>query len=130
MTEPVEGVQCPACHQPMEPPLTERSNWWCYGCGRNGVLGETPEDIEDRERGKHRALRLLEEALARRGVDWTEHRKDRGVMPPGIQTRETPCPECQQTGGQGTMYKTVEVDEDGNETGESQWVCGTCGHVE
>jgi hypothetical protein len=41
----------------------------------------------------------------------------------GIQTKG--CGRCS-----GTMYKTVETDENGNVTGESQYVCSACGAVE
>ncbi|GGU67507.1 hypothetical protein GCM10010211_36030 [Streptomyces albospinus] len=40
-----------------------------------------------------------------------------------IETRG--CGKCHST-----MYKTVETDENGNPTDESQWVCSNCGHVE
>lgn len=33
-------------------------------------------------------------------------------------------------GCQGTMYKTVETDDGGNPTSETQWVCQSCGKVE
>lgn len=34
---------------------------------------------------------------------------------------------CQKCGG--TMYKTIETDQNGNPTSESQYVCSNCGNV-
>ncbi|GAA2108323.1 hypothetical protein GCM10009802_04080 [Streptomyces synnematoformans] len=45
----------------------------------------------------------------------------------GVWTETKGCPQCG-----GTMYKTVETDEHGTPTNESQYVCSSpgCGHVE
>lgn len=42
----------------------------------------------------------------------------------GQEIRTQGCGNCG-----GTMYKTVETDADGNLTGESQFVCNSCGNV-
>lgn len=73
------------------------------------------------------ALALLDIALApydekqRPYREATERMED--LMGQTIQTRG--CSKCQ-----GTMYKTVETDENGNPTNESQFICSNCGNME
>lgn len=103
-------------------PAPGSNRHWCT-CGRVAATGETPEDVEIRERGRQEALALLDYAIALRGGGRATSVKEEPEMPQAIQTRG--CSGCG-----GTMYKTVEVDDSGNVTGESQFVCANCGNVE
>jgi DNA-directed RNA polymerase subunit M/transcription elongation factor TFIIS len=65
----VEGVTvcCPHCEVAMRPPArgwTDR--WSCPECPRVAATGESAQEIESRERGRQRALGLLDHALTLR----------------------------------------------------------------
>lgn len=66
----VEGVtvNCPQCNVAMKPPAAGWvDRWSCPRCPRVAATGESAAEIESRERGRLRALGLLDEALAARG---------------------------------------------------------------
>ncbi|MEV7470290.1 hypothetical protein AB0O20_27855 [Streptomyces kronopolitis] len=115
-------MQCPGCQQEMTPPGVYDDRYWC-GCGRVAVEGETPEDIEIRERGRQQTLDLLDYAIALRGSGRATLLKEEPEMGQLIQTRG--CGKCG-----GTMYKTVDTDENGNPTNEGPYVCQGCGNCE
>ncbi|MDK0520403.1 hypothetical protein [Streptomyces sp. ML-6] len=83
--------------------------------------------IEQREAERRAALSLLDAALAhtdeQRKHDRTITDEMEARMGQMIQTRG-----CSRCGG--TMYKTVETDDNGVPTSETQFVCGGCGNVE
>ncbi|MFB7919342.1 hypothetical protein [Streptomyces sp. NPDC056061] len=99
---------------------------WCPSCPRVGVLDDSAEDITQREADRRHALSLLNSALThkdeKRAQDQAIIDEMEARMGQLIQTQG--CPNCG-----GTMYKTIETDENGNPTNESQYVCGGCGHV-
>ncbi|MFI9081966.1 hypothetical protein ACIGW8_36975 [Streptomyces sioyaensis] len=115
-------MQCPGCQVEMTPPGVYDDRYWCR-CGRVAVEGETPDDIEIRERSRQTTLALLDHAIAMRGVGRATSTK--GAPEMGQQIATKGCGKCG-----GTMWKTIDTDENGNPTNESQYVCGGCGNVE
>ncbi|MFK0294956.1 hypothetical protein ACIQU6_31405 [Streptomyces sp. NPDC090442] len=116
-------MDCPDCGLPMLEPGAQSNRHWCYRCGRVAATGETADDIATRERGRQEAFVLLDYALALRGGCRARPPMEDLRMGQLIETRG--CGKCG-----GTMYRTVETDEDGKPTQESQFVCSVCGHVE
>ncbi|UKY54877.1 hypothetical protein [Streptomyces inhibens] len=117
-------MECPVCQTEMVPPGPGGGRYWCT-CGRVAAAGETAVDIEIRERMRRETLDLLDHAIALRGGSRAPSLKEDPEMGQQMQTRG--CSACG-----GTMYKTVEVDENNQVTGESQFVCSnsSCGNVE
>lgn len=65
----VEGVtvECPRCETAMEPPAPGAPDrWQCPSCPRVAATGESPQDIENREQRRLRAVALLGKAMAAR----------------------------------------------------------------
>ncbi|MFE6690508.1 hypothetical protein ACFVFQ_29060 [Streptomyces sp. NPDC057743] len=116
-------MECPDCGLSMLEPGAQSNRHWCYRCGRVAATGETADDITIRERGRQEAFGLLDYALALRGGCRSRRPMEDLHMGQLIETRG--CGRCG-----GTMYRTVETDERGNPTQESQFVCSACGHVE
>lgn len=116
-------MKCPECGADMTPPVVYDDRYWCR-CGRMAYEGETPEDIEIRERSRQETLAVLDYAIALRGGGRATLLKEDPDMGTQIATRG--CSACG-----GTMYKTVEVDDNGQVTGETQFVCSnnSCGAV-
>ena len=81
---------------------------------------------EEHKEELNHALALLNIALADYDARHAQVRQITDEMGARMgQTIQTQgCPKCQ-----GTMYKTVETDENGVPTGETQWVCSSCGNV-
>lgn len=118
-------VMCPHCRTAMAPAGPDR--WNCATCPRTAQPGDTPAAIEQREASRLEALALLDVALGPRAV---ERESDKEIlaemettMGQTIQTRG--CGKCG-----GTMYKTVETDDNGNPTNESMFICTNCGNME
>ena len=105
-------MQCPECDVAMQtPPPDWPVRWTCPSCPRVAAEGDTAEEIERREEERQYAVRALEEVLALR----------REVRDMQIETQG--CSACG-----GTMYRTIDVDEDGNPTGGGgPFVCQSCG---
>ncbi|MCK7622283.1 hypothetical protein MUU72_03940 [Streptomyces sp. RS10V-4] len=116
-------MDCPDCGLPMLEPGPQSNRHCCYRCGRVAATGETADDITIRERIRQEAFVLLDYAMALRGGCRRRTPREDLRMGQLIQTRG--CGRCG-----GTMYRTVETDDEGNPTGESQFVCAACGHVE
>lgn len=116
-------MDCPNCHIPMVP---EGDRFYCSQCPRFALRGDSAEDIEEHEIERRLALSLLNNALAPRDRQAMEDKAFtdamEAMMGQTIQTRG--CPNCG-----GTMYKTVDTDENGNPTNESQFICNACGHM-
>ncbi|MFF4405770.1 hypothetical protein ACFY2W_32910 [Streptomyces sp. NPDC001262] len=65
----VEGitVRCPQCDVAMDPPAVGTPDrWQCPSCPRVAATGESPTEIEQRERQRLRAIALLDKVLAAR----------------------------------------------------------------
>ena len=115
---------CSSCHGSS---VSYGERDFCPSCQRIAFLGESVEVTDSREAERQHALALLNTALA----SYDEAgRQDKGItdemeihMGQTIETRG--CSKCQ-----GTMYRTVETDENGNPTNMTQFVCGNCGNVE
>lgn len=110
-------------HRSAAPP----ERWYCRTCTRYAALGDTVEDIEQRQVQRQHAFALLDEAMGERAVQRdtdrqvvTEMETQMGQL---IQTRG--CGKCG-----GTMYRTVETDDQGNPTGYSMYICNNCGNME
>lgn len=60
-------MSCPNCRTVMKPPPTSAPDrWWCSRCGRVATAGDSTTEIENRERGRLEAVRLLDRAVAQR----------------------------------------------------------------
>ncbi|MEU1626392.1 hypothetical protein ABZ746_13910 [Streptomyces sp. NPDC020096] len=60
-------VKCPNCRTVMKsPPASAPDRWWCSRCGRVATVGDSTTEIENRERGRLEAVRLLDRAMAER----------------------------------------------------------------
>ncbi|MFI9628044.1 hypothetical protein [Streptomyces sp. NPDC052042] len=98
----------------------------CPACPRFAVVGDTAADVEQREAERVGAIALLDDELdkldPRRINDRAAIAEMEARMGQGIETQG--CPQCG-----GTMYRTVETDDNGNPTSMSQFVCQSCGHV-
>lgn len=104
----------------------QSESWRCAGCGRVARTGESSAEIEERESQRQHAIGLLDVVLG----DRAERETDRQIltameerMGQMIQTRG--CSKCG-----GTMYRTVDTDENGNPTSVTQFICTSCGHME
>lgn len=121
------GVMCPACHIHMDL-TTDTGRWYCTACPRYALTDtDSREDIEAREAARQNALALLDAAL---GVRAVQRDADRQItqemettMGQTIQTRG--CPKCGST-----MYRTVDVDDNGNPISVPTFICNNCGHME
>ncbi|GGX01774.1 hypothetical protein GCM10010353_16720 [Streptomyces chryseus] len=120
-------MSCPHCQTPMHRAAAPPERWYCRTCTRYAAPGDTAADIEAHEAQRQHALALLDEALGERAV---QREADRQIvtqmeadMGQTIQTRG--CSKCG-----GTMYRTVETDDNGNPTGYTMFICGGCGHME
>ncbi|QKN87612.1 hypothetical protein QEN63_gp27 [Streptomyces phage Vondra] len=117
---------CPHCRTPMVAYPHSGGREYCATCPRVALKGDTGAAIERREAKRLDALSLLDSALD----EMNPHRiADRAIIAEmearmGQEIRTTGCPKCG-----GSMYKTVETDDQGNPTNESQFVCQGCGHV-
>lgn len=82
---------------------------------------------EEQKKGLENALALLDIALSSYDEAQRPYREItdqmEAMMGQTIQTRG--CSKCHST-----MYKTVDTDENGNPTNESQFICTGCGHME
>jgi DNA-directed RNA polymerase subunit M/transcription elongation factor TFIIS len=62
-------VKCPRCQVAMKPPAAGWADRWsCPECPRVAATGESTTEIEDRERARLEAIRLLDEAIALQAV--------------------------------------------------------------
>jgi predicted RNA-binding Zn-ribbon protein involved in translation (DUF1610 family) len=104
---------------------------WC-ACGAYRDASETDAQVSAREAATADVMALLDAALAasprRRGTE-VQRATDRqtlaemeSTMGQTIQTAG--CPQCG-----GTMYRTVEVDENQQPIGMGPYVCSNCGHM-
>lgn len=120
-------MNCLRCHAPMHCAAAPPERWYCRTCTRYAAPGDSPDDIEKRHRQRQYAIALLDTALGERAVQRDADRRITHEMEAQvgqlIQTRG--CGSCG-----GTMYKTVETDDNGNPTNESQFICAACGHME
>ncbi|MFG2617829.1 hypothetical protein ACGFXC_09370 [Streptomyces sp. NPDC048507] len=122
-------MTCHRCGQPMYQHEATADRWWCR-CGAWRDVGESADRVAAREAETASVLALLDAAIAGRRSGGEEQRiRDREItdqmeitMSPRIQT--TGCPKCG-----GTMYKTIETDENGNPIGAGPFVCNSCGHM-
>lgn len=91
------------------------------------MCSECSEVPEGQKQGIEHALALLDVALASYDEAQRPYRETteqmEAMMGQTIQTRG--CSKCG-----GTMYKTVDTDENGNPTNESQFICTGCGNME
>lgn len=101
-------------------------SWHCPGCQRVARTGEGSAEIEGREAQRQHAIGLLDTALG----DAVQRETDRQIltameehMGQTIETRG-----CSRCGG--TMYRTVDTDENGQPTNVSQFICTGCGGME
>ncbi|MEU9606134.1 hypothetical protein [Streptomyces sp. NPDC048057] len=91
--------------------------------------GDTRAQIDDDEHQLKRVLAMIDEATSPAARQATYERRVieemEAQMGQRIETRG-----CSRCGG--TMYRTVDVDENGNPTSYPQYVCsnGACGNVE
>ncbi|MFK8911292.1 hypothetical protein [Streptomyces sp. YS-3] len=102
--------------------------WFCPRCPRYAGPGDGPREIEQHEHDRLAAIALLDAVLDEAAPCRTSDRRIldemETTMGQTIQTRG--CGKCG-----GTMYRTVEVDENGQPTNETQFVCSnpSCGAV-
>ncbi|MBT2508786.1 hypothetical protein J7I98_23445 [Streptomyces sp. ISL-98] len=118
---------CPSCHTPMHRAAALPERWYCRTCTRYAIPGDSPEDIERHQQEREHAIALLDAALGERATQRDADRRIVNEMESSmgqlIQTRG--CGKCG-----GTMYRTVETDDQGNPTGYSMYICQGCGHME
>lgn len=122
---------CHTCGAPMYEDSRTPGRLWC-ACGTYRDAGETEAQVTTREAETARVMALLDAALAasprRRGTE-VQRATDRQItdemestMGQVIQTAGCPVAGCG-----GTMYKTVEVDENNQPIGSGPYVCSKCG---
>ena len=129
-------MDCPVCEAPMTPSAAG-PHFHCGRCQRMARPGDTSIDVEMALASHEAAVSMLEEVmdeleipygprpgLGMCGSEGYRPVKERDEMS-GIQTRGCPKDECA-----GTQWKTVETDENGMPTSETQWVCGSCGRLD
>lgn len=124
-------MTCHTCGAPMYEDPQVPTKWWCR-CGAWRMESESENEVTAREADTTRVLAMLDAALAdsarHRGIE-EQRATDRQItdemestMGQVIQTAG--CPNCG-----GTMYKTVEVDENNNPISAGPYVCSNCGHM-
>ncbi|NYE44273.1 hypothetical protein [Streptomyces fulvorobeus] len=100
---------------------------FCATCPRVAHYGDSPGDVERREDNRLHALALLDIALAhqdeQRKHDQLITTEMEARMGQTIQTRG--CSKCGST-----MYRTVDVDDNGNPISVPTFICNNCGHME
>ncbi|MFD5198869.1 hypothetical protein ACFWM7_01610 [Streptomyces sp. NPDC058375] len=120
----MKAVMCPHCRTSM---AASNGRETCLTCPRYALPGDTADDVERHETERIQALALLDVALADHDATRTRDRKITDEMEARmgqtIQTRG--CSKCG-----GTMYRTVDTDENGNPTNMSQFICNGCGNME
>ncbi|MGW2582142.1 hypothetical protein ACWCYZ_12520 [Streptomyces virginiae] len=124
-------MTCHTCGAPMYEDPGTAGKWWCR-CGSWRAQSETSEDVTAREAETARVMALLDAAIdesaelrgtkVRRDTDRQITDEMESIMGQVIQTAG--CPECG-----GTMYKTIEVDENNQPIGAGPYVCNNCGHM-
>ncbi|MFJ7586802.1 hypothetical protein ACIQZO_05270 [Streptomyces sp. NPDC097617] len=122
-------MNCRQCGAPMYQHDATDGRWWCR-CGAWRDPAESAEQVAAREAGTADVMALLDAAITagRRGTE-EQRATDRQItsemestMGQVIQTAGCPVPGCG-----GTMYKTIEVDENQQPIGSGPYVCSKCG---
>lgn len=122
-------MECPACRVPMRPSVYGDARSYCPRCPQYAEPGDGQREVEQRQQGLVDVLALLDAALDEVAPHRTADRQItdemEATMGQTIQTKG--CGKCG-----GTMYRTVDVDENGNPTGAVQYVCSntSCGNME
>ncbi|MCY0919589.1 MULTISPECIES: hypothetical protein [unclassified Streptomyces] len=127
-----DTMDCHRCGNAMyESAASGVRQWWCR-CGARRLPDESTGDVRAREAETARVMALLDAAIAEgtKAREVTDQRHaDRQIttqmeatMGQLIQTAGCPVPGCG-----GTMYKTVEVDENNQPIGSGPYVCSKCG---
>ncbi|MFD4740976.1 hypothetical protein ACFWNQ_26940 [Streptomyces virginiae] len=124
-------MTCHTCGAPMYEDSGTAGKWWCR-CGSWRLQSETAEDVTAREAETARVMALLDAAIGeseertgakvQRDTDRQTTDEMESTMGQTIQT--CGCPQCG-----GTMYRTVEVDENHQPIGMGPYVCSNCGHM-
>ncbi|MFJ3173136.1 hypothetical protein ACIPJK_20510 [Streptomyces roseus] len=123
-----DRVTCHRCGTPMYQLDGYPNRWWCR-CGAMRHDGESLADIKVREAESARVMAMLDAVIEGQGAEEQRH-TDREItdemeadMGQTIQTKG--CGNCG-----GTMYRTVDVDENQQPIGMGPYVCTNCGHME
>lgn len=126
-------MTCHRCGNPMYEDPAIAGKWWCR-CGTWQQESETAADVAAREAEKARVLAMLDAVIydraeqrnpgAQEQRDSDRRITDRMESHMGQVIQTCGCPKCG-----GTMYKTIEVDENNQPIGSGPYVCGNCGHM-
>lgn len=152
-----QPMTCPHCNLAMTPHADDR--WECPACPRIAITGETPDQIEAAERRRVAVRAALEGARVEHryratvpagpvaaefwatvgpllvdAPSWDSIERETELLEaagcPAILTngQEIQTRGCSKCGG--TMYKTKDLDDDGNTNWETNYICSNCGAIE